>query len=273
MKAISNRALVYALSLCALAVFASVQLAKMHGQEKVARPAGVSAEQVSAQANEELPDRAGSQPPILYGNQTPFGVLPESTKPEPVTEPGSVLADPIVQTQTAGQQQQTIEPQRRTVNRQSYDFLPPEGQIAGEGILSNRGPSGLIDPGSLEGIIPEQIIPAAPPVMQSQIPVGSLPALPAPIVSNSAPIASVPVTALNVAPTKGCAVCGSKTCTICCQPKCITKTILVPKWHTVWNSIFETRYRTEIKEEAYTCLLYTSPSPRDRTRSRMPSSA
>ena len=25
--------------------------------------------------------------------------------------------------------------------------------------------------------------------------------------------------------------------------------------------------------EAYTCLLYTSPSPRDRTRSRMPSSA
>ena len=25
--------------------------------------------------------------------------------------------------------------------------------------------------------------------------------------------------------------------------------------------------------EIYTCLLYTSPSPRDRTRSRMPSSA
>ena len=25
--------------------------------------------------------------------------------------------------------------------------------------------------------------------------------------------------------------------------------------------------------EVYTCLLYTSPSPRDRTRSRMPSSA
>ena len=35
----------------------------------------------------------------------------------------------------------------------------------------------------------------------------------------------------------------------------------------------------KVKEEkdaavfAYTCLLYTSPSPRDRTRSRMPSSA
>ena len=26
-------------------------------------------------------------------------------------------------------------------------------------------------------------------------------------------------------------------------------------------------------QQAYTCLLYTSPSPRDRTRSRMPSSA
>ena len=30
---------------------------------------------------------------------------------------------------------------------------------------------------------------------------------------------------------------------------------------------------TAFGEDAYTCLLYTSPSPRDRTRSRMPSSA
>ena len=30
---------------------------------------------------------------------------------------------------------------------------------------------------------------------------------------------------------------------------------------------------TQIKENGYACLLYTSPSPRDRTRSRMPSSA
>ena len=28
-----------------------------------------------------------------------------------------------------------------------------------------------------------------------------------------------------------------------------------------------------IRDNNYTCLLYTSPSPRDRTRSRMPSSA
>ena len=29
----------------------------------------------------------------------------------------------------------------------------------------------------------------------------------------------------------------------------------------------------ETEEQMYFCLLYTSPSPRDRTRSRMPSSA
>ena len=32
-------------------------------------------------------------------------------------------------------------------------------------------------------------------------------------------------------------------------------------------------YKDEEVEEVYDCLLYTSPSPRDRTRSRMPSSA
>ena len=30
---------------------------------------------------------------------------------------------------------------------------------------------------------------------------------------------------------------------------------------------------TQQEKEAYTCLLYTSPSPRDRQKSRMPSSA
>ena len=30
---------------------------------------------------------------------------------------------------------------------------------------------------------------------------------------------------------------------------------------------------TNVIEHGYNCLLYTSPSPRDRTRSRMPSSA
>ena len=31
--------------------------------------------------------------------------------------------------------------------------------------------------------------------------------------------------------------------------------------------------KTYIKKDSPACLLYTSPSPRDRTRSRMPSSA
>ena len=40
-----------------------------------------------------------------------------------------------------------------------------------------------------------------------------------------------------------------------------------------WSQI--ERYEKEIASanESYACLLYTSPSPRDRTRSRMPSSA
>ena len=33
------------------------------------------------------------------------------------------------------------------------------------------------------------------------------------------------------------------------------------------------KYEWHAKAWAITCLLYTSPSPRDRTRSRMPSSA
>ena len=40
----------------------------------------------------------------------------------------------------------------------------------------------------------------------------------------------------------------------------------------VFGSQDETR-RVEILEAFHTCLLYTSPSPRDRTRTRMPSSA
>ena len=44
------------------------------------------------------------------------------------------------------------------------------------------------------------------------------------------------------------------------------------------NKIFENLISTygtatPFKTQSYNCLLYTSPSPRDRTRSRMPSSA
>ena len=39
------------------------------------------------------------------------------------------------------------------------------------------------------------------------------------------------------------------------------------------QSEFPTMLEETEKIETYICLLYTSPSPRDRTRSRMPSSA
>ena len=41
-----------------------------------------------------------------------------------------------------------------------------------------------------------------------------------------------------------------------------------------WNSAKKTRSKkVNLPVDNYSCLLYTSPSPRDRTRSRMPSSA
>ena len=42
---------------------------------------------------------------------------------------------------------------------------------------------------------------------------------------------------------------------------------LMSTWTGPW------RVANDDKEHVYACLLYTSPSPRDRTRSRMPSSA
>ena len=34
-----------------------------------------------------------------------------------------------------------------------------------------------------------------------------------------------------------------------------------------------TSYKVSVSDEGYACLLYTSPSPRDKRQSRMPSSA
>ena len=39
------------------------------------------------------------------------------------------------------------------------------------------------------------------------------------------------------------------------------------------NKNFTVKAVDDVSFEIYPCLLYTSPSPRDRTRSRMPSSA
>ena len=39
------------------------------------------------------------------------------------------------------------------------------------------------------------------------------------------------------------------------------------------NGFYQTEYLDPKKENTWICLLYTSPSPRDRQKSRMPSSA
>ena len=41
----------------------------------------------------------------------------------------------------------------------------------------------------------------------------------------------------------------------------------------VWIKALSNEYGRLAQGNKYGCLLYTSPSPRDRTRSRMPSSA
>ena len=61
------------------------------------------------------------------------------------------------------------------------------------------------------------------------------------------------------------------------------KTIELRKWNTNFRGVFlihapikirkEDCKRLKINEEFTTCLLYTSPSPRDKRQSRMPSSA
>ena len=41
------------------------------------------------------------------------------------------------------------------------------------------------------------------------------------------------------------------TCKTTCQPLCLTKTILVPEWYTVYSTVNETHYRPRVKEQPY----------------------
>ena len=45
------------------------------------------------------------------------------------------------------------------------------------------------------------------------------------------------------------------------------------KWSKLVKQLYESRLNVNLTEVNKVCLLYTSPSPRDRTRYRMPSSA
>lgn len=108
------------------------------------------------------------------------------------------------------------------------------------------------------GILPSQII------TTDTLPVPSIqssPALPAPIITRSRnplglfstrgdlfraePLLSGGVT--NVHPGD----CSCTTCKTTCQPLCLTKTILVPEWYTVYSTVNETHYRPRIKEQPY----------------------
>ena len=57
----------------------------------------------------------------------------------------------------------------------------------------------------------------------------------------------------------------------------ITKKFVDPETNQPWLVMIRDPKENDYKQEPivrwYDCLLYTSPSPRDRTRSRMPSSA
>ena len=55
------------------------------------------------------------------------------------------------------------------------------------------------------------------------------------------------------------------------QPIRITQDMCDQNGHM--NVLYYSKIFGESIEDYYICLLYTSPSPRDRTRSRMPSSA
>ena len=49
--------------------------------------------------------------------------------------------------------------------------------------------------------------------------------------------------------------------------------LIVPGFSLDSNNSRADQFRIYVGPKEYNCLLYTSPSPRDRTRSRMPSSA
>ena len=52
-----------------------------------------------------------------------------------------------------------------------------------------------------------------------------------------------------------------------------TRVLTLPMWEKASNGVIDMLVGHEVGHALYTCLLYTSPSPRDTDLSRMPSSA
>ena len=53
----------------------------------------------------------------------------------------------------------------------------------------------------------------------------------------------------------------------------VNRVLALTMWKDMSSDLYDLLVGHEVGHALYTCLLYTSPSPRDRTTSRMPSSA
>ena len=73
---------------------------------------------------------------------------------------------------------------------------------------------------------------------------------------------ALPGTAIGMGPNLGlghqgscncdrCIAATGQTCRTCCQPLCVTRTILVPELYTIYRTVNETHYRPEIREVPY----------------------
>ena len=283
MKSAPNGILMSLMVACALTVGASSWLEKMQGQDAVPKPALFDelsrVESPSDNSRgEELPGRDQSAAPALSQGSavTPFSQIPDL--PAGLTNSSDTNGD--AETTDASEPPRKLS--QRTL-RPSYSAPP---QVGGDIELPNRmqtsspnaassvtdsSPmnepsfpqtgtrSGTVGPESIPffGLSPQSIGPTlASPTINMPLPQIGRQVTPtiAPsqaIDLNQIQNRSVPVGNLALG-GEPCPHCASTTCTICCQPRCITRTIMVPQWSTVWNSVFETRYRTDIKEEAYT---------------------
>ena len=70
------------------------------------------------------------------------------------------------------------------------------------------------------------------------------------VIGPSIGVSAVPFTTPRTA-NCGCGQATCKTCRVTCQPLCLTKTIWVPQWYTVFSTVNETHYRPRVKEEPY----------------------
>ncbi len=138
------------------------------------------------------------------------------------------------------------------------ELMRPESAYgAGSNGPHNGRTGGSTDPSTLRHSPmgqPSPII-SGPTTASSSIGSGTFfPSLPsAPIGFGSSGIGPRGIESLHPG-TCGCDRCTAvtgQTCKTCCQPLCVTKTILVPELFTIYRTVNETHYRPEVKEVPY----------------------